>query len=139
MVLVVTNCLVVVTLIMGQFCCIPGFSKRSEHNKNDSFHRLPLHDKNLLKVGVHKIGRKNPSVNTFTHECSRHFVESKCRKLRPDEYPTLNLLILLIQVTQPHRKDNQRRGLIVLQQMMTVTNALVSPRVEEGSQFRGLN
>ena len=31
----------------GLLCCVPGCSKRSEHNKDVFFHRLPLHNKKL--------------------------------------------------------------------------------------------
>ena len=94
---------------MGRFCCIPGCSKRSEHNKDVSFHRLPLHDKKLLKVWVHKIGRKNLTFNNSTRVCSRYFVGSKGRKLRPDEYPTVNLPILPMQVDQPQRRKSPKK------------------------------
>ena len=94
---------------MGQFCCIPGCSKRSERDKDVSFHRLPLYDKKLLKVWVHKIGRKNLSVNNSTRVCSRHFVGSKGHKLRPDEYPTLNLPILPMQVAQPRKRKSPKK------------------------------
>ena len=94
---------------MGRFCCVPGYSKRSEHNKDVSFHCLSLHNKKLLKVWTHKIGRKNLPVNASIRICSRHFVGSKGRKLRPDEYPTLNLLILPTQATQPQRQKSPCR------------------------------
>ena len=74
---------------MGWFCYVPGCSKRSERDKDVSFHRLLINDKKLLKVWVHKIGRKNPPINSSTRICSRHFIGSKGRKLHPDEYPTL--------------------------------------------------
>lgn len=94
---------------MGWFCCVPGCSKRSERDKDVSFHRLPLHNKKLLKVWIHKIGRKNVSVTTSTRVCSRHFVGSKGRKLRPDEYPTLNLPALSTQATQPRRRKSPKK------------------------------
>ena len=58
---------------------------------------------------MHKIGRKNLSVNNSTHVCSRHFVGSKGRKLRPDEYPTLNLPILPVEVAQPRRRKSPKK------------------------------
>ena len=94
---------------MGWFCCVPGCSKRSERDKDASFHRLPLNDKKLLKVWVHKIGRKNLPINSSTRVCSRHFIGSKGHKLRPDEYPTLNLPILPTQVTQPQRRKSPKK------------------------------
>ena len=97
---------------MGRFCCVPGCSKRSERDKDVSFHRLPLHNKKLLKIWIHKIGRKNLSVNNSTRICSRHFVGSKGRKLRPDEYPTLNLPILPTQVTQPQSRKSPKKRVV---------------------------
>ena len=99
---------------MGWFCCVPGCSKRSERDKDVSFHRLPLRNKKLLKVWVHKIGRKNLSVNTSTRVCSRHFIGSKGRKLRPDEYPTLNLPILSTQATQPQKRKSPKKRVVCL-------------------------
>ena len=93
---------------MGWFCCVPGCSKRSERDKDVSFHRLPLHDKKLLKLWTHKIGRKNLHVGTSTRVCSRHFISSKGRKLRPDEYPTLNLPTLSTQITEPRKRKSPR-------------------------------
>ena len=93
---------------MGWFCCVPGCSKRSERDKDVSFHRLPLHDKKLLKLWIHKIGRKNLRVGTSTRVCSRHFISSKGRKLRPDEYPTLNLPTLSTQITEPRKRKSPR-------------------------------
>ena len=52
-----------------------------------SFHRLPLMKKKLLKVWVHKIGRKNLPLNNNTRVCSEDFVNAAKRSLRPDEYP----------------------------------------------------
>ena len=94
---------------MGWFCCVPGCSKRSERDKDVSFHRLPRHDKQLLKLWIHKIGRKDLRVSASTRVCSRHFVSSKGRKLRPNEYPTLNLPTLPTQVTQPRKQRSPRK------------------------------
>ena len=61
-----------------------SFAKRSECNKDVSFHSLPLHNKRLLKVWTHKIGRKNLSVNNSTRiHSSIHFVGSKGQNLCP--------------------------------------------------------
>ena len=94
---------------MGWFCCVPGCSKRSERDKDVSFHLLPRHDKKLLKLWIHKIGRKDLRVSASTRVCSRHFVSSKNRKLRPDEYPTLNLPTLSTQVTQQRKRKSPRK------------------------------
>ena len=50
---------------------------------------------------IHKIGRENLPILDSTRVCSDHFVNSKGRKLRPDEYPTLNLPSLPTQVSVP--------------------------------------
>ena len=91
---------------MGWFCCVPGCSKRYERDKDVSFHCLPLNNKKLLKVRIHKIGRKNLPVNTSNRVCSRHFIGSKGRKFHPDEYPTLNLPTLSTQATRPQRRKS---------------------------------
>ena len=65
--------------------------------------------KKLLKLWIHKIGRKDLRVSASTRVCSRHFVSSKNRKLRPDEYPTLNLLTLSTQVTQQRKRKSPRK------------------------------
>ena len=89
---------------MGWFCCVPGCSKRSEHDKDVSFHRLPHHDKKLLKLWIHKIGRKDLRVSTSTQVCCRDYIIlSKGQKLQPNEYPTLNLFTLPTQVTKPRK------------------------------------
>ena len=94
---------------MGWFCCVPGCSKRSERDKDVSFHLLPRNDKKLLKLWIHKIGRKDLRVSASTRVCSRHFVSSKNRKVRPDEYPTLNLPTLSTQVTQQRKRKSPRK------------------------------
>ena len=93
---------------MGWFCCVPGCSTRSERDKDVSFHRLPLRDKKLLKIWIYKIGRKNLPLSASTRVCSRHFIQSKNRKLRPDEYPTLNLPLVSTQVTQPRKRRSPK-------------------------------
>ena len=49
---------------------------------------LPLTNKRLLKIWVHKIGRTSLLRNSTTWVCSDHFVLAAKRKLRPDEFPT---------------------------------------------------
>ena len=52
-------------ILMGWFCCVPGCSKWSEHNKDIFFHH-----NHLLEVWIHKkIDRKNLHVNIFTLTC----------------------------------------------------------------------
>ena len=94
---------------MGWFCCVPECSKRSDRDKDVSFHRLPLRNKKLLKIWIHKIGRKNLPLSTSTRVCSRHFICSRNRKLRPDEYPTLNLPALPTQVPQPRKRRSPKK------------------------------
>ena len=86
---------------MVNFCAIPGCSNRSDRDVNVSYHRLPVNKPSLLKQWIHKIGRENLPILDSTRVCSDHFVNSKGRKLRPDEYPTLNLPSLPTQVSVP--------------------------------------
>ena len=76
---------------MVHFCCVPGCSNRSNRDTTVSYFGLPLKNKPLLKVWIHKIGRQNLPLNSNTRICSNHFVSATKRKLRPDEYPTINL------------------------------------------------
>ena len=99
---------------MGWFCCVPGCSKRSERDKDVSFHRLPHNNKKLLKLWIHKIGRKDLHVSASTRICSRHFVSSKGRKLQPNEYPTLNLSTLPTQVIKPRKRKSPRKRIFSL-------------------------
>ena len=64
-------------VIMPSFCCVPECSKRSEHDKDVSYHCLPLNNKKLLKIWIHKIGRKNLSLTPSTQVRSRDFVNSR--------------------------------------------------------------
>ena len=99
---------------MGWFCCVPGCSKRSERDKDVSFPRLPHHDKKLLKLWIHKIGRKDLRISKSRRVCSRHFVPSKGQKLWPNEYPTLNLPTLSTQVTKPRKQKSPRKRIFSL-------------------------
>ena len=74
----------------------------------------------LLKLWIHKIGRKDLRVSASTRVCSRHFVSSKGRKLRPNEYPTLNLPTLPTQVTQPRKQKSPRKRKFTLSTVKTV-------------------
>ena len=94
---------------MDWTCCVPCCSKRSDRDEDVLFHCLPLQKKRLLKIWMHKIGRKILPLTTSTRICSRHFVDSKHQKFRPDEYPTLNLLKLQTQVTQPHKRKSPKK------------------------------
>ena len=76
---------------MVHFCCIPGCSNRSNRDTAVSYFGLRLKNKPLLRVWIHKIGQQNLPLNNNTRICSNHFVSAAKRKLRPDEYPTINL------------------------------------------------
>jgi len=91
---------------MVNFCAVPGCSNLSDHDLNVSYHRLPINRQSLLKQWIHKIGQENLPILDSTRVCSEHFVNSKGRKLQPDEYPTLKLPLLPTQVsvTPPHRQ-----------------------------------
>ena len=79
--------------MMVHFYTVPGCSNRSDRETQLSFHRLPR-DKNVLKQWVHKIGRAQLAISESTRVYCEHFVNSRGRKIRPDEVPTLNLPVL---------------------------------------------
>jgi len=60
-----------------------------------------MKNKALLKVWIHKIGRKNLLLNSNTRVCSDLFVSAAGRRLRPDEYPQRNLPVINTQITIP--------------------------------------
>ena len=93
---------------MVHFCTVPGCSNRSDRESHLSYHRLPLKNNSVLKIWIHKIGRKNLPLNESTRVCSEHFVNSRGRMLRSDEVPTLKLPTLPTQVTP----TSSRRPLI---------------------------
>lgn len=74
-------------IIMVYFCCVPGCSNRSNRDTAISYFGLPLKN----KVWIHKVGWQNLPLNNNTRICSNHFVSAAKWKLRPDEYPTINL------------------------------------------------
>ena len=76
---------------MVYFCCVPGCSNRSNRDTAVSYFGLPLKNKPLLRIWIHKIGRQKLPLNSNTRICSNHFVSAAKRKLWPDEYPTKNL------------------------------------------------
>ena len=94
-------------------CVVPGCANRSDRDREVSFHCLPLRNKSLLKVWIHKIGRKNLPLNSNSRVCSAHFVKSAGRCLAPGEYPTLHLLIITTPVRK--RKSPVKRELTPLQ------------------------
>ena len=92
------------------FCVVAGYSNDSVSHPNLSFHRLPLEKKSLLKMWMHKIGRKNLPLNSNSRVCSNHFINSTgCNRLRHDEFPTENLPSLPTQVTSKPRKQPKER------------------------------
>ena len=98
---------------MVHFCVVPGCTNSSSKMPHLSFHRLPLKDKTLLKVWIHKIGRKNLPLNSNSRVCSNHFVNSAHRLLRKDEYPSKNLPKLATQITPVRRRPSPKRRLEV--------------------------
>jgi len=57
-----------------------------------------MKNKVLLKVWIHKIGRKNLPLNSNTQVCSDHFLASG-QRLCPNERPQRNLLVISMQIT----------------------------------------
>ena len=76
---------------MVHVCVVPGCSNRSDRERKLSYYHLPLKNKKLLKVWIHKIGRKNLPLNNNSRVCSIHFENAQGRRLRPDEYPVAYL------------------------------------------------
>ena len=95
---------------MAHFCAVPGCSNRSNRDTRLSYFGLPLKKKALLKVWIHKIGRKNLPLNSNTRVCSDYFVLAAGRSLRPDEYPTRNLPMISTQstVSKPRKPPKVR-------------------------------
>ena len=89
---------------MVHFCAVPGCSNNSNKKPELLFHRLPLKDKKLIKIWIHKIGRKNLPLNGNTRICSEHFVASANRHLRPGKFPSINLPVLSTTVSKPSRR-----------------------------------
>ena len=61
---------------MVHFCAVPGCSNRYGKDTLVSFYALPLKNKRLLKIWIHKIGRKDLPINSSTRICSDHFVNA---------------------------------------------------------------
>ena len=68
----------------------PWMFKLIRHT-HSSFHCLPLKNKNLLYVRIHKKGRKNLPLNSNSQVCIIHFNNAMNRILRPDKFPIINL------------------------------------------------
>ena len=99
---------------MVHFCAVPGCSNHYGRDTLVSFFALPLKNKRLLKIWIHKIGRKDLPINSSTRICSDHFVNAAGRRLRPDEYPSVNLPALSTTVCQPRpRKPPTLRSMTV--------------------------
>ena len=98
---------------MVNTCVVPGCGSRSDRDHHLSFHLLPLKNKSLLKKWLHQIGRKNVPLNKNSRACSRHFKNSRLRKLHSDEYPTENLPRLATRATtSTPRRPLVRRQLV---------------------------
>ena len=109
---IVVQCSYVIKLTMVHFCAVPGCSNRSNRDTRCSYFGLPLKKKSLLKVWIHKIGRRNLPLNPNTRICSDHFVSAEGRRLRPDEYPTKNLPVISTQrTTSKPRKPPKVRSI----------------------------
>ena len=85
---------------MVHVCVVPGCSNRSDRERNLSFYHLPLKNKKLLRLWIHKIGRKNLPLNNNSRVCSAHFENACRRRLRPDEVPVLNLPFSTLEVVK---------------------------------------
>ena len=58
---------------MPHHCIVPQCSNNSKMS-GLRFHRLPLHDENLLKKWLVNIRRENIHINEHSRVCSAHFV-----------------------------------------------------------------
>ena len=94
---------------MVHFCCVPGCSNRSSRERHLSYFALPLKNKKLLRIWIHKIGRKKLPINKSTRICSEHFLNATGRRLRPDEYPSLKLPVLRTTISITQRKPPKER------------------------------
>ena len=89
---------------MPHHCVLPRCTKNSLTHPRLSFHSLPLRNKALLKVWIHRIGRKNLPLNSNSRVCSDHFVNSVGRNLRKDDFPSVHLPILPTTVTYKQQR-----------------------------------
>ena len=71
---------------MPHHCIVPGCTNNSSMS-GLSFHRLPLHNENLLKKWLVNIKRVNTPVNEYSRVCSEHFEGGK--KKGKDDIPTI--------------------------------------------------
>ena len=95
---------------MVHFCAFPGCSNRFDRESYLSYHRLPLKNRKVLKIWIHKIDRKHLPLIESTRVCSEHFVNSMT--LSSDQTPTLKLPTLPTTVTpNPPRRPLVRRVL----------------------------
>jgi hypothetical protein len=71
----------------GFTCCVPKCFSNSVKHKNLSFYAFPNKDKNLRKIWLHKISRRDFKP-TLTHRvCSKHFEGGK--KTYMNKIPTI--------------------------------------------------
>ena len=93
---------------MVHYCVVPGCHNSSVSHPHLSFHCLPLNDKRLLKIWVHKIRRKNLPLNANSRVCYEHFETS--RLLRHSNYPTKKLPTLPLEtIPNKSRKPPKER------------------------------
>ncbi len=93
---------------MVHVCVVPGCSNRSDRERNMSYYHLPLKNKKLLKVWVHKIGRKNLPLNSHSRVCSIHFENAQGRLLRLDEYPVARVPFITTKGCNPRKSPTKR-------------------------------
>ena len=85
---------------MVHCCCIPGCSDSERHL---SFFGLPLKNKAILKLWIHRIGQKVASQSQYMRNCSEYFEGATKRWLLSDEYHSLRLSILATSVMRIQR------------------------------------
>ena len=84
---------------MVHCCCVPSYPHWSDREHHLSY----------FEQWVHRIGRKNLLINSYTLVCSSHFDQVARRQLRPDEVPSLNLPVLTsVAKCTPRRPPKER-------------------------------
>ncbi|XP_071954979.1 uncharacterized protein [Antedon mediterranea] len=96
--------------------------RKSTNKVNVSFHRLPLHNKDLLRKWVASLKLENPHVNVHSRVCSEHFEKDMfednsvkvslgrkpTRRLKPDAVPTQLAHIKPASEASKRRQDRQK-------------------------------
>ena len=97
---------------MVHHCVVPYCTNSSISQPDLSFQRFLLNNKSLLKVWVHKMGRKNLALNSNSRVCCEHFVNSTHWRFRIDEYPTLKLPKLPMQVKPARKRRSPKKQVL---------------------------